>query len=89
MKEKHFAYKIKSDAAGLVCTYAEIEKNKMLDLLQLVQKDHEIGLYWVFKQLDNQPKEPLCIIDCSQKRVYYHYSGDVEDLDDTIKKLSK
>ncbi|MGQ3888379.1 hypothetical protein ACQUW5_05025 [Legionella sp. CNM-1927-20] len=89
MKEKHFAYKISSNVAGLVCTYAEIEQDKMLDLLHLVQQDTEVGLYWVFKQLDNQPKEPLCIIDCTHKRVYYHYSGEVEDLNDTIKKLSK
>lgn len=89
MKEKHFAYKIISNSSGLVSTCAEIEEDKMLDLLKLIDKDNTIGLYWIFKQLDNKLHEPLCIIDCTHKRVYYHYSGDVEDLEKTIKKLTK
>lgn len=89
MKEQHFAYKISSKNSGLICTYAEIEQDKMHDLLQLIQQDPETGLYWVFKQLEGQPKEPLCIIDCKEQRIYYHYSGDVENLTETIEKLSK
>lgn len=88
MKENHFAYKIGKNASGLVCTHFEIKKDKMLDLLKEVQKLNDKSLYWIFKQLDNQPEEPLCIIDCSHRRIYYHYSGDVENIDDTIKKLS-
>ncbi|CEG56388.1 hypothetical protein [Legionella fallonii] len=88
MKEKHFAYKITHDSSGLVCTYSEIEEDKMLDLLKEIQNNYSEGIFWIFKQFDVQPKEPLCIIDCTTKRIYYHYSGDVEDLKDTINKLT-
>ncbi|CEK09155.1 hypothetical protein [Legionella hackeliae] len=89
MKEKHFAFKVTSQASGLVCTQAEFEENKMLDLLKDIQKSHSEGIYWILKQRDNQALEPLCIIDCYQNRIYYHYSGDVEDIATTIEKLSK
>ena len=89
MKDKHYAYKITSHSSGLVCTHSEIEEEKMLDLLQEVQRSDSEGIYWIFKQLGDQPKEPLCVIDCLHQRIYYHYSGDVEELASTIKKLSK
>lgn len=89
MKEKHFAYKITSNNAGLVCTHSEIEEDKMLDLLQEIKDEHAEGIYWIFKQLDGKPKQKLCIIDCDHKRIYYHYSGEVDELDDAIKKLTK
>lgn len=88
MKEKHFAYKITQSGLGLVCTHSEIEENKMVDLLTEIQKEHSEGIFWIFKQFDNQPKEALCIIDCPANRIYYHYSGEVEELKDAIKKLS-
>ncbi len=89
MKEKHFAYKITHNSSGLVCTHSEIEEEKMLDLLKEIQNNNNSdGLFWIFKQFGAQPKEPLCIIDCAKKRIYYHYSGEVEDLKDTIKKLN-
>lgn len=89
MKEKHFAYKITHNIAGLICSYSEIEEDKMLDLLLDIQKNHSEGIFWIYKQLDNKPKEQLCIIDCAHDRVYYHYSGEVEQLQDAIKKLSQ
>ncbi|WP_019218181.1 hypothetical protein [Legionella tunisiensis] len=89
MKEKHYAYKITSQSSGLLCTHSEIEEEKMLDLLQEIQRSDSEGIYWIFKQLGDQPKEQLCIIDCRHQRIYYHYSGDVEELASTIKKLSK
>ena len=73
---------------GLVCTHSEIEEDKMLDLLKEIQSDHSEGMYWIFKQFGDQPKEQLCIIDCAGKRIYYHYSGEVEELKDAIAKLS-
>lgn len=88
MKEKHYAYKITHALAGLVCTHSEIEEDKMLDLLKEIQSDHSEGIFWIFKQFGDQPKEQLCIIDCPAKRIYYHYSGEVEDLSDAIEKLS-
>lgn len=89
MKEKHFAYKITLSSAGLVCTHSEIEEDKMVDLLKEVKNDHSQAIYWIFKQFDNQPKEQLCIIDCPNNRIYYHYSGEVEEIDEAIEKLSK
>lgn len=88
MKEKHFAYKITSDAQGVVWTHTEFSEDKMLDLLKDIEQANSEGIYWIFKQRDNLPKEPLCLIDCANKRIYYHYSGDVEDIDTTIKKLT-
>lgn len=88
MKEKHFAYKISHNSSDLVCTHSEIEEDKMSDLLNEIQNSNSDGLFWIFKQFDDRPQEPLCIIDCAKKRIYYHYSGDVEDLSDTIKKLN-
>ena len=89
MNEKHFAYKIYREASRVVCTHYEFEQDKMLDLLQEIQQSHAEGLYWIFKQLNGKPQEALCIIDCKEQRIYYHYSGEVEKLDDTIKKLSQ
>ena len=88
MKENHFAYKITVASSGLVCTNYEFEEDKMLDLLKEVQETHSEGIFWIFKQFDDQPKEPLCIIDCTHDRIYYHYSGKVEALNDAIEFLS-
>jgi hypothetical protein len=88
MKEKHFAYKISRDSSGIVCTQCEFEEDKMLDLLREIQELHYKGIYWIFKQIDGQPQEALSIIDCGHNRIYYHYSGDVESIEDTIEKLS-
>ncbi len=88
MKEKHYAYKVTLASSGLVCTHSEIEEDKMLDLLKEIKNDHSEGIFWIFKQFGDQPKEPLCIIDCPHKRIYYHYSGEVEELKDAIEKLS-
>ena len=88
MKERHFAYKITHASSSLVCTHSEIEEDKMLDLLKEIQKKHSEGIFWIFKQFGDQPKEQLCIIDCASKRIYYHYSGEVEELKDAIEKLS-
>jgi hypothetical protein len=88
MKEHHFAYKISRDASGIVCTQFELEEAKMLDLLQEIQKLRYQGIYWIFKQFNGKPQEALSIIDCSHNRIYYHYSGEVENIEDTIKRLS-
>ncbi len=88
MTEKHFAYKITRDNSGLVCTQSEFEEDKMLDVLKDIQGTHNKGIYWIFKQLNGKPQEALCIIDCEHNRIYYHYSGEVEDIQDTINKLS-
>jgi len=89
MKEKYFAYKITRESSDLVCTHSEFEEDKMLDLLKEIKQLHATGIYWIFKQLDGRAQEALCIIDCSNNRIYYHYSGDVEDIDVTIKRLSQ
>ncbi|MDI9817976.1 MULTISPECIES: hypothetical protein [unclassified Legionella] len=89
MKEMHYAYKVTSQSSGLICTQAEFEEDKMLDLLKDIVNTGSEGIYWIFKQLENNPREPLCIIDCYHNRIYYHYSGEVEDIDLMIKKLSK
>lgn len=89
MKEKHFAYKICRENSGLVCTHFEFEEDKMVDLLNEIKNLHATGIYWIFKQFEDKPQEAMCIIDCSHNRIYYHYSGEVEHIDDTIKKLSK
>lgn len=88
MKEKHFAYKITHGSSGLICTHTEIEEDKMLDLLKEIQQKYSEGIFWIFKQFGDQPREELCIIDCPNKRVYYHYSGEVDELQDAINKLS-
>ena len=88
MKETHFAYKISRDSSGIVCTQYEFEEDKMVDLLNEILQRNFKGIYWIFKQLEGKPQEALSIIDCSQNRIYYHYSGEVEDLNETIKKLS-
>lgn len=87
--ENHIAYKIIKDSTGLVCTQSEFEKDKMLDLLKEIQQVDSKGIYWIFKQLNGKPQEALCIIDCSHNRIYYHYSGEVDNIEDTIKKLNK
>ena len=87
MKEKHFAYKISRDSAGLVCNQSEFEEDKMLDVLKDIQHTTTKGIYWIFKQWNGKPQEALCIIDCEHGRIYYHHSGEVEDLEGTIKKL--
>lgn len=89
MKETHFAYKISRETEELVCTHYEIAEDKMLDLLQEIKEKHAKGIYWIFKQLNGKPQEALCIIDCEHNRIYYHYSGEVEELDDVIGKLSQ
>ena len=89
MKEKHFAYKIAIDSSGMVCTQSEFEKDSMLDLLKQINDTHPKGIYWIYKQLDGKPQEALCIIDCEHNRIYYHYSGEVEDITHTLKKLRK
>lgn len=88
MKETHFAYKITRAESGIVCTESEFEEDKMLDLLKEIRAVHAKGIYWIFKQLSGKPQEALCIIDCDHNRIYYHYSGEVEDIDETIKRLS-
>lgn len=88
MKEKHFAYCITRKPSGLVCTNYEFEEDKMLDLLRDIRNTDSTGIYWIFKQLDGQPHEALSIIDCEKRRIYFHYSGEVEHLDDVIDKLS-
>ena len=89
MKEKHYAYKIINKKAGLLCTHSEISGDRMLDLLKEIQEANSEGIYWIFKQVGNQPREQLCIIDCKHHRIYYHYSGEVEDISTTIQKLAK
>jgi hypothetical protein len=89
MKERHFAYKITEESSGLICTHLEFEKDRMVDLLKKVKNSNFTGIYWIFKQLDDHPKEQLCIIDPSHGRIYYHHSGEVEDISDLIKKLTK
>ncbi|MBA2648956.1 MAG: hypothetical protein H0U75_05010 [Legionella sp.] len=88
MKEKHFAFKITAGHSNLICTHSEIEEDKMLDLLKEIQDKHKDGLFWIFKQFENGPKEQLCIIDCAANRIYFHYSGEVESIQDAIEKLS-
>lgn len=88
MTEKHFAYRISRDSSGLVCNQSEFEEDKMLEVLKDIQRTHSKGIYWIFKQLNGKPQEALCIIDCEHNRIYYHYSGEVEDIEHTIKKLS-
>lgn len=88
MKEKHFAYKVSMGSNGLVCTQSEFEKDKMLDLLKEIKDVHAKGIFWIFKALNGKPQEALCLIDCEHHRIYYHYSGEVEDIDQTINKLS-
>lgn len=88
MKEKHFAYKITRDSSGLVSTQSEFEEDRMLDLLKEIRDSHATGIYWIFKQLNSKPQEALCMIDCEHNRIYYHYSGEVEDIEHTIQKLS-
>lgn len=89
MKERQFAYKITSGSPDLVCTQLEFEEHTMLNLLKDIKQSHHQGLFWIHKQLENHEPEPLCIIDCLHQRIYYHYSGEVEDLNDTIQKLTK
>lgn len=88
MKEQHFAYKISRDASGIVCSQFQFEEEKMLDLLIEIQEQHYQGIYWIFKQIQGKPHEALSIIDCGHNRIYYHYSGEVEEIGETIKKLS-
>lgn len=88
MKEKHFAYKIFRDAGGLVTSQFEFEEENMLDLLTEIVQVHSTGIYWIFKQFKGKPQQALCIIDCEHNRIYYHYSGEVEDIVHTIQKLS-
>lgn len=88
MKEKHFAYKITLASSRLVCTHSEIEADKMVNLLKEIQEEHSEGIFWIFKQFGDQPKEQLCVIDCANKRIYYSYSGEVDTLEDAIKKLN-
>jgi len=88
MKERHCAYKIVKGSSGLICQQSEFEEDKMLDLLKEILEVHAKGIYWVFKQLNGKPQEALCLIDCEHDRIYYHYSGEVEDIKDTLRKLT-
>ncbi|KTD09102.1 hypothetical protein Lgra_2337 [Legionella gratiana] len=88
MKEKHYAYKITHHALGLNCPHSALENDKMVDLLKEIESQHHDGVFWVFKQFGDQPQEALCLIDCSKKRIYFHYSGEVEDLQKAITNLS-
>ncbi len=88
MKEKHYAYKISHGASGLTCPHLALEKDRMVDLLKEIENQHHDGLFWVFKQFGDQPQEALCLIDCTKKRIYFHYSGEVEDLHDAITNLT-
>lgn len=88
MSEKHIAYRINLTSADLACIHSEFEENKMLDLLKEIKEEHSEGIFWIFKQFDNHPKEPLCIIDCHAGRIYYHYSGEVDDLQKAIENLT-
>ena len=88
MKEKHYAYKIARNTSGLVCTQSEFEEDCMVDLLKEIRDVHSSGIYWIFKQLNGKPQQALCIIDCEHNRIYYHYSGEVEEIDMTIQRLS-
>lgn len=88
MREKHFAYKITRGSCGFLYPHFELQKEKMVDLLKEIEHQHYDGLFWIFKQFDNQPQEQLCIVDCIKNRIYYHYSGNVEDLDETISRLT-
>lgn len=88
MREKHFAYKITRGSCGFLYPHFELQKEKMVDLLKEIEHQHYDGLFWIFKQFDNQPQEQLCIVDCVKNRIYYHYSGNVEDLDETISRLT-
>lgn len=88
MKEKHYAYKITHSASGLNCPHSALENDKMVDLLKEIESQHVDGFFWVFKQFGDQPQEPLCIIYCTKKRIYFHYSGEVDDLEVAITNLS-
>ncbi|KTD74176.1 hypothetical protein [Legionella tucsonensis] len=88
MKEQHYAYKITHGTSDLNCPHSVLEKDRMVDLLKEIESQHHEGIFWVFKQFSDQPQEPLCIIDCSKKRIYFHYSGEVEDLKNAIANLS-
>ena len=88
MTEKHIAYNITQNTSGLVCTHSEFEEDKMVDLLKEIQAFHSNDIYWVFRQFTGKPQEPLCIIDCSHSRIYYHHSGEVDNITDVVKKLS-
>lgn len=89
MKEHHFVYKIVGGNGDLVCSHSEFEEDDMLTLLSEVKRSYKEGLLWVFKQFDNQKREPLSIIDCAHQRIYYHHSGDVETVEEAITKLSR
>lgn len=89
VKEKHIAYKICEGSSGLVCTQSEYEEEKMCDLLKEIRDVHAKGIFWIFKQLKDEPQRALCIIDCEHNRIYYHYSGEVEEIDYLIEKLSQ
>lgn len=88
MREQHYAYKIIPGDHQVVCSPAPIIELKMLDLLNKIHMDRMGGIYWVFKKLDGSAAEPLCIVDCDNNRIYYHFSGLVDDLDETITKLN-
>ncbi|AWN75004.1 hypothetical protein LEAN103870_18285 [Legionella anisa] len=88
MKEQHYAYKITHGTSGMNCPHSTLEKDRMVDLLKEIESQHNEGIFWIFKQFGDQPQEPLCIIDCSKKRIYFHYSGEVEDLKNAIANLS-
>lgn len=87
MKEQHFGYKITSIDAGVNFASAPLSEERMLDLLTKISLDNGEGLYWIFKKFGDAPQEPLCIVDCETHRIYYHFSGIVDNLHDAIGKL--
>ena len=89
MKETYFAYKIIRETDEFVCSHYEFEEDNMLAVLKDIHSEENKGIYWIFKQRDGKPQEALCLIDCEHKRIYYHYSGEVEQLEDVIQKLSQ
>ena len=88
MKEKHYAYKITPYTSGLNCPHSVLQNDKMIGLLKEIESQHSDGIFWIFKQSNEQPQEALCIVDCEKKRIYFHYSGEVENLNDTIANLN-
>ena len=89
MKERHFAYRVIGGNVDLVCSHSEFNEDKMLDLLKEIKSSYCDGIFWIYTQKDDLKRVPFSIIDCEHQRIYYHFSGDVEDLDETIAKLSK
>lgn len=89
MKEHFYAYEISYNICQMVCTTSEFTEDKMLDILEDIVESHADSLFWILKKSKEQSKTPFSIIDCPNNRIYYHYSGEVEALDETIQKLTQ